>query len=127
LADQAPASKVGQQPSNRRWLRLAIVAVLVAAAVLLSKWLVLVLLVVLGLWPLALLAGLVLLVIVSIFKGGWPWLKGWLGKRLGGLWVPALAVLTALLIGGLILMLTDQDVLLLLGDGQFAGALTVAI
>lgn len=102
-------------------------AVLVAAAVLLSKWLVLALLVILGLWPLVLLAGLLLLIVVSIFKGGWPWLKGWLGNRLGGLLVPALAVFTALLIGGLILMLTDQDVLTLLGDGQIGDALSVAI
>lgn len=127
MADEASPSEVTQQPSNRRWLRLAIVAILVAAAVLLSKWLVLALLVVLGLWPLALLAGLLLLIVVSIFKGGWPWLKGWLGNRLGGLLVPALAVFTALLIGGLILMLTDQDVLLLLGDGQIGDALSVAI
>jgi len=127
LSDQASAREITQEPSNRRWLRLAVAAVLIAAAVLLSKWLVLALLVVLGLWPLALLAGLVLLVIVSIFKGGWPWLKDWLGKRLSGLLVPALAVLTALIIGGLVLMLTDQAVLALLGDGQIGDGLSLAI
>lgn len=127
MSDQASAREITQEPSNRRWLRLAVAAVLIAAAVLLSKWLVLALLVVLGLWPLALLAGLVLLVIVSIFKGGWPWLKDWLGKRLSGLLVPALAVLTALIIGGLVLMLTDQAVLALLGDGQIGDGLSLAI
>ncbi|HSJ55085.1 MAG TPA: ABC transporter permease, partial [Anaerolineae bacterium] len=128
MADQALASESKRQGSNgRSWTRLAITAVLVAAAVLLSKWLVLALLVILGLWPLTLLLGLLLLIVVSLFKGGWPWLKGWLGRRLGGLLVPALAVFTALLIGGLVLMFTDQEVYQLLGDGQIGAGLSLAV
>ncbi len=128
MADQASASESKQQPSNgRSWPRLAVAAILIAAAVLLSKWLVLALLVMLGLWPLTLLAGLLLLIAISIFKGGWPWLKGWLRSRLGGLLVPALAVFTALLIGGLILMFTDQAVYELLGAGQIGEGLSLAV
>jgi general nucleoside transport system permease protein len=41
-------------------------------------------------------------------RGGWPWMRQWLATRLRGLVVPALAVLTALVIGALVLMFTDQ-------------------
>jgi general nucleoside transport system permease protein len=108
-------------------VRLAVAVVLIAAAVLLSKWLVLVLLIALGLWPLTLAIGLLVLVVISIFKGGWPWLKGWLRARLSGLLVPALAVFTALLIGGLVLMFTDQAVYQLLGDGRVGEGLSLAV
>ena len=85
---------------------------------LLSKWLVLILLVALGLWPLTLLLGLVVLALISTRRGGWPWMKEWLSTRLRGLVVPALSVLTALVIGGLVLMFTDQAVYQALGDGR---------
>jgi simple sugar transport system permease protein len=117
-----------RQPSDRRrWLRLAVAAILIIAAILLRKWLILALLLAMGLWPLTLLFGLLVLAIISIFKGGWPWLKGWLRSRLGGLVVPALAVFTALVIGGLVLMFTDQQVLQLLGEGQIGEAISVGL
>jgi simple sugar transport system permease protein len=89
---------------------LAIVAVLAIIAILVSKWLILLLLLALGLWPITLLIGLVALAIASIGRGGWSWMKQWLAARLRGLAIPALAVFTALLIGGIILILTDQAV-----------------
>ena len=92
------------------WARLAIVALLAAIAILLSKWLILLLLLALGLWPITLLLGLIVLAVVSIWHGGWPWMKEWLSTRLRGLVIPALSVFTALLIGGIILILTDQEV-----------------
>ncbi len=92
------------------WVRLAIVALLATVAILLRKWLILLLLLALGLWPITLLIGLILLAIISIWHGGWPWMKQWLATRLRGLVVPALSVFTALLIGGIILILTDQEV-----------------
>jgi general nucleoside transport system permease protein len=128
LADQASASESKRGPSDRRSrVKLAVTVVLIAVAVLLSKWLVLALLIALGLWPLTLAFGLLLLVVISLFKGGWPWLKGWLGTRLSGLLVPALAVFTALLIGGLVLMFTDQAVYQLIGDGHIGEGLSVAV
>ncbi len=109
-----------------RLVRLALLAILVAAAVLLSKQLMLILLVALGLWPITLALGLVVLALSSIWMGGWPWLKGWLGARLRGLVVPALSVLTALIIGALILMFTDQEAYQLVGQGQILEAIRVA-
>jgi simple sugar transport system permease protein len=101
-----------------RWLRLAAFLALATLAIVFSRWLVLVLLIVLGLWPAALVLGLIVLAIVSIWRGGWSWMKNWLGTRLRGLVVPALAVLTALLIGGLVLLFTDQEVYQAWGQGQ---------
>jgi simple sugar transport system permease protein len=92
------------------WARLVLFAVPAIAIVLLSKWLILILLIALGLWPLTLLIGLALLAVVSIWRGGWHWMREWLATRLRGLVVPALSVVTALLIGGLILIFTDQAV-----------------
>jgi ABC-type uncharacterized transport system permease subunit len=110
-----------------RLVRLALLAILVVAAVLLSRWLMLILLVALGLWPITLLLGLVVLTLSSIWKGGWPWMKEWLGARLRGLAVPALSVFTALVIGALILMFTDQEVYQLVGEGQILEAIRVAV
>jgi ABC-type uncharacterized transport system permease subunit len=110
-----------------RLVRLALLAILVVAAVLLSRWLMLILLVALGLWPITLLLGLVVLALSSIWKGGWPWMKEWLGARLRGLAVPALSVFTALVIGALILMFTDQEVYQLVGEGQILEAIRVAV
>jgi ABC-type uncharacterized transport system permease subunit len=110
-----------------RLVRLALLAILVLAAVLLSRWLMLILLVALGLWPITLLLGLVVLALSSIWMGGWPWMKEWLGARLRGLAVPALSVFTALVIGALILMFTDQEAYQLLGQGQILEAIRVAV
>jgi len=105
---------------------LALLAAVIAIVVLLSKWLVLILLVGLGLWPLVLLIGLAVLAIVSRRRGGWPWMKAWLASRLRGLVVPALAVVTALIIGAIIIMVTDPDVYAALREGQIGEALVVA-
>jgi ABC-type uncharacterized transport system permease subunit len=108
------------------WARLGGLAVLVVLAGLISKWLVLILLIALGLWPLTLLLGLGLLALLATRRGGWAWMKEWLSSRLGGLLVPALAVLTALIIGALVLMFTDQPVYEALGEGQIGEALGLA-
>jgi simple sugar transport system permease protein len=109
------------------WLRLAVLLLLVAVAVLASRWLILILLALLGLWPITLLVGLLALAVASIWRGGWPWMKHWLSTRLRGLLVPALAVVTALVIGGLVLMLTDQEVYQALTAGQVGEALRLGL
>lgn len=109
-----------------RWIRLALLAAPVGLLVLLSKWLVLALLVALGLWPLTLLIALGVLVLVSTRRGGWPWVREWLSTRLRGLVVPALSVVTALIIGGLVITFTDQSVYRALGSGQLGRALGLA-
>lgn len=110
-----------------RLVRLALLAILVYAAVRLSQWLMLILLVALGLWPITLLLGLAVVALSAIWMGGWPWMKEWLGTRLRGLLVPALSVFTALVIGALILMFTDQEVYQLVGQGQILEAIRVAV
>ena len=108
------------------WVRLAVLTVLVVVVVLISQWLVLLFLIALGLWPITLLIGFAVLALVSTRRGGWPWMKEWLGTRLRGLLIPALSVLTALLIGGLVLMFTDQAVYRALGEGQIGEAFALA-
>lgn len=100
------------------WARLLLLALLVAAAVALSKWLILLLLVALGLWPIVLILGLGVLALLSRGRGGWPWMKSWLRDRLRSLTLPGLAVLTALVIGGIILMVTDKAVFAAMGEGK---------
>jgi ABC-type uncharacterized transport system permease subunit len=112
--------------SQPLWVRLVVLTVLVALVALISKWLVLLLLIALGLWPLTLLLGLGVLALVSTRHGGWPWMKEWLGARLRALAVPALSVVTALLIGALVIMFTDQQVFQALGEGQIGEALALA-
>jgi len=107
-------------------VRFSIFAGLIVLLALISKWLVLILLLALGLWPLSLLLGLGVLALVSIRRGGWPWMKEWLGRHLRGLILPALAVVTALLIGALVIMFTDQQVYLALQAGQVGEALGLA-
>jgi len=92
------------------WLRLVLLAVVVGVGLLLSKWLVLILLIALGLWPITLLIGLVALALFSIPRGGWTWMRSWLGGRLRDLAIPLLSIVTALVIGALVLMFTDQAV-----------------
>ncbi len=108
------------------WNRLLLLAILVAAAVALSKWLILLLLVALGLWPAVLLLGLGVLALLSRGRGGWPWMKSWLRERLRSLTLPGLAVLTALLIGGVILMVTDKAVFAAMGEGKILQGLGLA-
>jgi simple sugar transport system permease protein len=108
------------------WVRMALLAALVAIIILLSKWLVLLLLLALGLWPITLLIGLGALALVSTRRGGWPWMKEWLSARFRGLVIPALAVLTALAIGAIVLMLTDQAAYQALGEGRIGEGLGLA-
>ncbi len=108
------------------WARLGLLALLVAAAIALSKWLILLLLVMLGLWPIVLLVGLGVLAILSKGYGGWPWMKGWLRDRLRSLTLPGLAVLTALLMGGIILMVTDKAVFEAMGQGRILQGIGLA-
>jgi ABC-type uncharacterized transport system permease subunit len=108
------------------WMRLALLAVLVGVAVLLSKWLVLILLIALGLWPITVLVGLAALALFSIPRGGWSWMRSWLGARLRDLAIPLLSILTALAIGALVIMFTDPEVYASLGSGQIVHALRLA-
>jgi simple sugar transport system permease protein len=108
------------------WGRLVALTALLAVVVVLSDWLVLIFLIALGLWPLTLLLGLGVLALLSTRRGGWPWMKGWLGARLRTLAIPAFSVATALVIGGLVLMFTDQAVYQALGEGQIGEALGLA-
>jgi simple sugar transport system permease protein len=126
------AKQQGSQALRRRiaswplWLRLVLLAALVGVAVLLSKWLILILLIGLGLWPITLLIGLGILALIATKRGGWPWMKDWLVARLRQLMIPALSVLTALVIGGLVIMFTDQAVYQAMGEGQVGRALGLA-
>ncbi len=109
------------------WLRLAVLTALVILVALVSKWLVLVLLIALGLWPLTLLLGLGVLALLSTRRGGWPWMKSWLAARLRTLAVPVLSVVTALLIGAVVIMFTDQEVFHALARGQIGEAVALAL
>jgi simple sugar transport system permease protein len=105
-----------------QWARWGALAALLVVIVLLSKWLVLILLVALGLWPITLLLFLGGLALFSRRRGGWPWMKGWLAARIRSLAVPALSVVTALLIGALLIMFTDQAVFRAISDGRIGDA-----
>jgi ABC-type uncharacterized transport system permease subunit len=127
LTEGGTPSGLGQRISALPlWVRLAVVAVLAGVAVSLSKWLVLLLLIALGLWPITLLVLLVGLALFSIPRGGWPWMRSWLGDRLRSLAIPLLAIVTALVIGALVLMLTDEAVYRALATGQIVQALRLA-
>jgi simple sugar transport system permease protein len=116
--------QIGTQPLWARALLFVGVLVLIA---LFSKWLVLGLLLAIGLWPITLLLGLAALAVVSIWRGGWPWMKTWLSRRLRGLVVPALSVLTALIIGGLVIMFTDPEVYEAMREGGLLEALKTGL
>ena len=73
------------------WARLAGLTVLIAIGFLFRNQLVLLFLIALGLWPITLLLGLAVLALISTQRGGWPWMKQWLGTRLRGLLIPALS------------------------------------
>jgi ABC-type uncharacterized transport system permease subunit len=125
LADER-TSRLGLKEQVARLplvVRLGLLAALIAAGVLASRWLILILLVALGLWPITLALGLIILAVVSNGRGGWPWMKEWLGARLRGLALPALAVFTALAIGALVLLFTDQEVYEALREGGILEAI----
>jgi len=127
LSEERGLQKLGQRIAAwPRWVQSALLIVVVGALVLLSKWLILLLLVALGLWPLILLIALAALALISTRRGGWPWMREWLSARLQGLVVPILSVVTALVIGGLVIMFTDQAVYTALGQGQIGRALGLA-
>ncbi len=107
------------------WGRLLLAAVLIGLAIAFSKWLILLLLVALGLWPITVFLGLIVLALMSVRRGGWPWMKEWLSTRLRALLVPALAVITALLIGALVIMFTDQSVYRAVGEGRIGEAIVL--
>jgi simple sugar transport system permease protein len=130
VSEEGTAKETGLRhriASLPRLVRLALLAILVLVAVLFSKQLMLVLLLALGLWPITLVLGFVVLALISIWMGGWTWMKGWMGARLRGLVVPALSVFTALVIGALILIFTDQEVYQLVGEGQVWEAIRVGV
>ena len=108
------------------WVRLVALAALVAVAVWLNKYLILILLLAIGLWPITLLLGLGVLAVISIWHGGWPWMRAWLGARIRGLTVPFLSVFTALIIGAVVIMVTDPAAYKLVSEGHTAEAIKVA-
>jgi len=158
LAEPKLRQQIGALPG---WAKLALLAALTALVVLLSKWLVLILLVVLGLWPIVLLAILGVLMpgwiprlssgsrwalsvvweallaglVYAVWKtdvGLWPiFLFAIAGivflviTKLRGMIVPFLAVLTALIIGGVVIIVTDQAVFQALGAGKIGEAIKV--
>jgi ABC-type uncharacterized transport system permease subunit len=126
VTEQGPQALRQRIASWPLWLRLILLAILVGAAVLLSKWLILLLLIGLGLWPITLLIGLGILALVATRRSGWPWMKDWLVARLRQLIIPALSVLTALIIGGLVIMFTEQAVYQALAEGQVGRAVGTA-
>jgi simple sugar transport system permease protein len=116
--------RFGQLP---RWARLALLVVLVGVLLLLRNQIILLTLIALGLWFITLLVGLAVLAIISTRRGGWPWMREWLGARLRGLVVPVLAVGTALLIGAFVIFFTDQAVYELLAEGQIPKAIGLGL
>ncbi|MGB9301025.1 MAG: hypothetical protein WCD51_10600, partial [Anaerolineae bacterium] len=127
MAEAGTPTGLGQRISALPlWARVLVLVALAGVAILLSKWLVLLLLIALGLWPITLLVGLVALALFSIPHGGWPWMRSWLGARLQSLTIPLLSIITALAIGALVLMFTDQAVYQALAVGQIVQALRSA-
>ena len=160
MAELKLRQRIGTLP---RWAKLALLAALVALVVLLSKWLVLILLIVMGLWPIVLLAilGVVVPSWIPRLSSGFRWaltavweallaalvyaaMKASIGlwpifalafggmlllifTKLRGMIVPFLAVVTALIIGAVVIMVTDQAVYQALREGGIVEALKVAV
>jgi general nucleoside transport system permease protein len=116
--------RIGTQPL---WVRMLLFVALIVIVAPFSKWLILLLLLAIGLWPVTLLLGLAGLAVASIWRGGWPWMKDWLRRRLRGLVVPALSVVTALIIGGLVIMFTDQAVFQAMQEGGILEGIRLAL
>lgn len=128
MTEERASSSWGQRfAAQPLWLRVVILAVVVALLALVSKWLILLLLLALGLWPITLLLGLVVLALISTRRGGWPWMKDWLNRRLKGLLIPALSVVTALIIGALVIFFTDEAMYEALGKGHILDAIGVGL
>jgi len=128
LTEGATPSGLGQRISALPFrIRLVAIAVLAGVAILLSKWLVLLLLIALGLWPITLLVGLAGLAVYSIGRGGVSWMRAWLGARVRDLAIPSLSILTALFIGALVIIFTDQAVYAAIGTGDIGGALITGL
>jgi ABC-type uncharacterized transport system permease subunit len=108
-------------------LRLVLLVLLAGVAVALSRWLVLALLVALGLWPITLMVGLLGLAAYSVGRGGPRWMGAWIRARLRDLAVPLLSIFTALLIGALVIIFTDQAVYGAIGAGDIGGALRIGL
>jgi ABC-type uncharacterized transport system permease subunit len=159
LAERKLRQRIGTLP---RWARLALLAALTVLFVLLSKWLVLILLIAMGLWAILLLAILGVLVpgwiprlspgprwalsvvwealLVALVYAGWKTNLGlWpifllavggmlllVLTKLRGMIVPFLAVLTALIIGAVVIMATDPAALQALAKDGIGEALKVA-
>ena len=128
MTEGATPSGLGQRISALPFrIRLVAIAVLAGVAILLSKWLVLLLLIALGLWPITLLVGLAGLAVYSIGRGGVSWMRAWLGARVRDLAIPSLSILTALFIGALVIIFTDQAVYAAIGAGDIGGALMIGL
>lgn len=128
MAEQQRSSGLPQRfAAQPLWIRLAALVGLVVILALLSKWLILLLLLAMGLWPITILLGLAVLALISTQHGGWPWMKEWLGTRLRGLVIPALSVVAALIIGGLVIMFTDPEAYKALGEGRILDAIVVGL
>jgi ABC-type uncharacterized transport system permease subunit len=109
------------------WVRLAFLVVVAGVVVLINQSLVLLMLVALGLWPITLLVGLGILALISTRRGGWTWMREWLSTRLRGLLIPALSIVTALLIGALVIMFTDQSVYRMMAEGRIGEAVLLGL
>lgn len=128
MTEGATPSGLGQRISALPFrIRLVAIAVLAGVAILLSKWLVLLLLIALGLWPITLLLGLAGLAVYSIGRGGVTWMRAWLGARVRDLAIPLFSILTALFIGALVIIFTDQAVYAAIGTGDIGGALITGL
>lgn len=128
MADEKGPSGLRQRfAAQPLWVRAIVFLVIAAVLVLVSRWLILLLLLAMGLWPITLLIFLVVLALISTRRGGWPWMKEWLSTRLRGLLIPALSVITALAIGALVIFFTDPDVYQALGEGHYLEAVVVGI
>jgi simple sugar transport system permease protein len=125
--DRASSGLVQRIAAWPLWARLTGLAVLVILPFLFRNQLILLFLIALGLWPITLLIGLAVLALISTRRGGWPWMKEWLRTRVRGLAIPALSVFTALAIGGLVIMFTDQAVYEALGEGNILEAIGVGL
>jgi simple sugar transport system permease protein len=127
LAEQQPSGLARQWKKLPRWGRLVALIAIAAVLALLRKWLILLLLIALGLWPLTLLMGLVVLAVVARGKGGWTWMKAWLARLLRSMAVPVLAVITALIVGAIVIVVTDPAVYATLSEAGLLAAIKIGL
>ena len=127
MAEQQPSKLAQRWKALPRWGQLVASVAVVAVFVLIRKWLILLLLIALGLWFLTLLAGLVVLAVMARGKGGWPWMKAWLAGVIRSMTVPVLAVVTALIVGAIVIVVTDPAVYEALAEGGIGEAIAVGL